>query len=487
MAADTGELVEGAYVFAGSEDVTYAPRSSCSVSGEDGVATLVPVAKDTLLHVVARGFLPASLPLDVNRTEYEVQLHAGRVLRGRVVDHEGHGIPAARVSAFRPSNLAAFGGIEHSATIYAGTRGASAASRTDAHGRFLLRGLPAAPLKIWAAKDGWYPRHPMRTIDADTSDIELALLPVTVVVIRPVDADTGGPLDPLLPRILVSVPADMMTLPHQWVRADANLGGASQLDGVGQWIHVVVPRLGTGAARWRAPAHGLLELSAVVFCAGFERSRDTFTVKLGTRTEVKLPIRSKARRHRTLSLDAHFAGGKGFDGALRIMIVDTTDGPLGYAVIHFRDGKGERSIVLPAGRYFIRPASLYNDPTLVQEFWDPIGPESEVDLEHGRGKVHHDLVVAGGQVELEVVDAHGVPVRGYNLGLSRGGKLVRGEVFAWDVYNVVRSGEEGGLPRLWLPPGESTLRVHMPGVGRGSARVDVADGGGVTKCLVRLK
>lgn len=79
-------------------------------------------------------------------TTINVKVVEGATVRGRVVDTKGRPIAKADVSAVST------------------TRTGWASTRTDANGRYSLRGLPTGPVEVWASKSKKYSRS--TTVDA---------------------------------------------------------------------------------------------------------------------------------------------------------------------------------------------------------------------------------------------------------------------------------------------------------------------------------
>jgi protocatechuate 3,4-dioxygenase beta subunit len=149
-------------------------------------------AGELLLAVQAEGFAPAVQNLQVTNTMDAVvfQLAPGQVLRGRVIDQEGHPITNAWVETLRTT-----------------LRKVEWQTFVDANGRFEWDSAPAEPLLYSIQVDGFQRLYAL-PLQADGSDHKLVLTPAqsgkdTIQISgTAVEAYTGVPLDTF--KVLVS-------------------------------------------------------------------------------------------------------------------------------------------------------------------------------------------------------------------------------------------------------------------------------------------
>ena len=132
--------------------------------------SLEVLSDDHLKEILADLELVHQEPLEV-----EVVLRRGSVISGRVIDGDGNPLGGARVQA-SPGVLRINSSKGAMSLDFLGSSLGKweKATRTDAQGQFLLRGIPAGNAQLLASHANWAPAHE-DSVAAGTTSIELQL------------------------------------------------------------------------------------------------------------------------------------------------------------------------------------------------------------------------------------------------------------------------------------------------------------------------
>jgi hypothetical protein len=162
--AETGEPVFPLITQAGKFDpadpakVTWGYSEGRSSRRNGTFSTTVRWAEGWTARVLADGYLPAPVltkapPADQDTVEVVLRLKRGRLVRGRVLDHEGQPVKGAAVFAVGPTGLNLAGG---KAWRFGGEDKAAKPVLTDAAGRFELPAGGATQLAVSSESlDAW--------------------------------------------------------------------------------------------------------------------------------------------------------------------------------------------------------------------------------------------------------------------------------------------------------------------------------------------
>lgn len=128
----------------------------------------------------------------------DIALDRGLALAGVIVDTQGAPVADAEVVVSARDMLEAFEGFTPRDGLpwefdAARERNDSAVGRSDAHGRFALRGLEPGSVALYARAEG-YEFGKLAGLAAGGRDVELTLRPAAVIELELLDADTRAPL-----------------------------------------------------------------------------------------------------------------------------------------------------------------------------------------------------------------------------------------------------------------------------------------------------
>lgn len=492
LARGTDQPIEGALVCFVSVRGEVASSDRVAQTDALGVAT-VPRGPDcSFLGVWANGFLPyqRSHPVEDGASPVRVHLDPGAMVSVRVVDTEGAPLPGAWVRCFTPANRVGWLSPGGGSGLQTGRRGVLAHARTGVDGVAVVKGLwPDAPHSVWASLPGWTPRVPFQELRPGAPETTLTLVPVYGLVLHFVNERTGQSIHPVRPLFTWSLPAQTLPVPFHFAVLHAGLEGDAPApaepmvaDSAVFLACRVVPMHEGPPPRGREA-----QIFVDVRCPGFRPTREPIQLHPArtVRTTIRLEETRQARGR--VRFAAAFPGGAPYTGAVTVSM------STGHAreqelelELEFEDGMSD-PVDLPVGSYSVRARGWMRDPRMTGEWWTPAAHSSSLVLVPDEGEVLHRLVLRGAQVELEVVDALGEPVRGFDLAVSFGGPEPA-RVWMWDVYQVARTGRRtaAAAPRVWLPPGFARLHVESPGQGSGEATVHVGEEGGTHHVRIRL-
>lgn len=460
--------VPGASVYQVPAGTRSVPREKAVVTDAEGRFELPRIDGTDDLGAFAPGVRPARVTFDpsVGADEaVEILMDAGATIEGVVVRDDGSPVSGASVWAHRPQNREAWPMRDDRLPV-AGLGGDGAMARTDRDGRFSLQGLGEGRFEVRASKPGhafWQwddpPLHP-----AGARGVNLTLAPVFRLAYRVVDS-RGAPITTA--HAIIRKSSRGLGMPADFYRGERSSASAPEGLGADGWTRMTYARLEPEISERRR------RVVIRVQAPGFRpREHTTFLEPGETRIEVRLE-RDDRTPIRRVALMAKLAD-KPFTGRLGITVFHARDPErLGDTVVEFREGTARTPLRLPARRYRLRPHGWGNQGM----FW-PAGDSVPVRV------VDHDeptpvtLVLRGTPVYLNVVDAEGRRVRGFDLAVTPA-RGYRGLVRRWDTLGHSAWSRDTTLPGpdLYLPPGPAAVRAEMPGMGSASARV-VAKGDG---------
>jgi len=414
------------------------------------------------LCVIAAGYLPWT------GLQTDVLLERGGFVEGRVLDPEGRPVPGARVWCHLPRNRCAWPAREDLLPVADDLAGG--ATLSDPHGCFRIDGLRDEVYELRATKAGYafgstVNEEPPLVRPGDR-DRTIRLWPTSRIEMRAVDEET---------RMVVSTAQLMLgtgNLTRRGLRRTSDLVTGEALE--------VADGLSGGVARasfaWSGAGDPGVEPTVTLWAQapGYLPARAEARVVAGATTSLVAELRrDSGTRLVPVRLSAGFADGTPFEGTLRLSLRG------GLALVRFVRGEAERALPLPEGHVTLEPQV----EGWAGFFWTPSGPRVAFDVP-GPGPFR--ILLVGNPVRLDVRDAKGRAVRGYDLAVVRRveppfreaegdeGHARQSTMRRWD---IARHQNAGAGPDLYLPPGPCRVTAALPGLGEAVAEV-MADGRG---------
>lgn len=450
----TDARVAGAFVFVTEADRREIDADSGVQSDERGAFRVA--RRGPLLCVVAAGFLPWRREIvSLGEEPVVVSLERGGSIDGTVVDDTGQPLPGAVVWCHVPSNRVAWPNGERLLPV-PGTSAGGSRAVTAADGRFVLTGLaPGEKHEVRVTLDGysfWEVNRPP-VVWTGATGVRLVLLPIYVVRCKVIDGETGAALP--VAKVVVQSNAMALSMAPEHIHEPESGGGAPWI------VQVFARRNGPGEDE-------SYRIRVAAAAPGYAPREESLLLRPGT-NEVELAL-ARAEPMAAVNIRAMFAGsGTPYEGRLSVALYRFTDAwhKVGTANLTFEGGRCPTPLLLPRGRYSLR-SSGYG----ARGLWWRASNVTEFDVTGTIDSPSDSRIeLRGCPVYLDVRDAEGRPVRGYDLTINP----PRGASGTWPRWHVARL-QAGEGPDLFLPPGAAVISASMPDLGTATANVLLKEG-----------
>jgi len=469
--ADSGQAVQGAWVFTEPTETHDVPIHEAVVTNAEGAFALD--ARHPGSHAVrvqAPGYLPQDASISARDEMQEILLYRGGSIQGVVRADSGEPIQGARVWCAPRSNRAAWPNLRTSIPAHGSSPGSEAAS--SAAGEFLLQGLdPTIKYAIRAAKSGWGDRQWRKRIVAVGDEAEVILSPTATICVTFVDAETELPVTAA--STIWSTPKGFAQMPMT--------AYAKAIDVIPEEespVHLEVRLIRTNPS---IDIHEETFLKLRAFGRGYQDSRESVAFRLTKKVRARVSLdRIEDVVLKPITFNASFPGGREFTG--RLVLGVGGGAAQGGVQVEFSEGRSVHPVPLAAGPMRVTTAGAQESGF----WWRPAGPAVRGFVDERAVDQEIRIVVEGNPVQLDVRDASGRRVQGLNVEVFRDG-ISRGTWSIWD--GGVRGGTGGGrvpLPTLMLPPGQSKVEVRVPDLGVGAVDLDLPGDGEVVERRVQL-
>lgn len=487
--AETERGVEGASVFLAAPEEAAVSSDRAVRTGPDGRFDVsLATGESVAVHVAANGYVTwrGELFAGVPTKALEIRLTRGASLAGQVLDDLGAPLPDVRVSAVPEANRIAWPHSEMSFETDESGAGGWAISDTD--GRFTIRGLVATTeYEIRATRYLWYqgPLLPPLVRPDPVTPVTVTLRPVARVRIFASDAKTHRPVDLVGMRGFL----DGAVVAGQYSRSrEARQQGvpAGLDERIAPGAPVIYEYMRDAVKLAKDPKPPAVQFQ--IMSAGYKPVWLTVPLEFGRVQDLRAELEPVAQETRPVRFTAASPTGVPYEGLLFVQVrAPSLNEPWGpEALFRFTAGRADRPIPLPVGKVNVgavggghsaRWLVGGNGPRAFDAIVDPGEDEQEI-----------RIVLEATPVALEVSDARGRRLHGFDLSVSRTGALE--EVLWWDVPWADeidrRDTANGPLPVVWVPKGSVTLDVNMPKVGRGRAVVEATGDGTLQRAQIKL-
>lgn len=461
-AQDPDRAIQGAHVHLGAAG-SYIPWSTGAKTDANGFFELGrPSQSEVRLSITATGYRTWSEGVTRDSKELVVKLQRGASVRGRVLDDTGSPIHGVRVWAFLREN--AFGWPHGRQLRLVGRRGDGGVATTNASGEFEIRGLDGETTYVIRAAKRYWTSITEEDVRASpgASRIELRLVPMAVLKLRVLEAETGRPIKH--PTVSMSLPPG--TAPRNRTAYAGLTTDASEDTGTRpfQLLRYRVDEI-------VEPLAVRVRIAALGFDAADEQVELVFGEEV-VRTVTMAPIEGDTAHE--VSVRAAWRGGRPFSGRLELRLGTAgARGPHGVA-LEFVNGVATESLRLPPGSYNALPVGL--GPRGI--WWEEAGPHQSLTVVASDSQQIWHIQLEGSVVRLRVVSPDGRELRGYSLAVEApGGHSAYRK--HWDINNVRVPASSGALEpaSVFVGPGHIKVHADVAAIGRAVGELDAAGDG----------